>query len=185
MAQQRLTADVRSAILRAVLAHAFVKRKAALKKDWLTLGDAVYRDLYPADVQRKMADLPAGFFEQDDDVLVQFGSVMHRVRWVEQRNIARAHLRGAARVYPTDHPLEKRYRELDTAEDKLRGDEGQASAQTHGVLHSVRTYEKLIEVWPEIEPLALPFRQNEARGTSFALALPIPQLNKALGLPPQ
>lgn len=184
MASQRLTNYVREAILKAALDRAFKAREEELKAEQRAFADAVYHDQYPPELLSKMKALPDGFLLTDDDFRVRFGSNnWERVCWGERRIIAKKH-EGTAIIYDDDHALSLRFNELERKDEELCAEKTAAERNAKAVLNSVTTYNKLIEVWPEIEPLAAPFKQNEARATTFALSLPITQLNKALGLPP-
>lgn len=186
MAQQRLTQHVRDAILRAVISRAFDDREKALKERDRLLGVEVYHDVYSDTLIRKMADMPAGFLPEKDHFQVQFQGRHDYVNWGEKRRIADTHDNNrVVRQYDAAHRLAKMSADLEHDQETFRNEKSATEAQTRATLKSIRSYEKLIEVWPEIEPLARPFRQNEAKATTYALALPITQLNKALGLPPQ
>ena len=179
----RLTNFIREQILAAVLKHAFEAREKALEAEKFALGDAVYNDIYPEPLRKQMAALPDGFLPTDSDVKVQFeGQRFTHVYFGERRRIARTHEYNAARVYEAKHPLTVRYDAWKKAQDDLNAEKSKAKSSAEAVLGSVTTVKKLIEVWPEVEQFARPFA---VESPSRAIALPIKDLNKSLGLPPK
>lgn len=190
MAQQRLTEAVRAAILKNLIDTTFQPRETELKKTRAALGDACYHLTYPHHIQSAMYSLPNGFLPENETLFIQFGTAMDRLGFsedeTESRRIADRHdgQRAVALQLAEDHPLSVRYFELKAAEEKLKADKSSARSSARGVLKSVRSYEKLVELWPAVEPFAKPFRNQEAKATTFALSLPISDINSLLGLKP-
>lgn len=179
----RLNSFIREQILDAVLKHAFEDREKALKEEKHALGDAVYNDIYPKKVREQMAAMPEGFLPVDDDLRVQFdGEGYTQVYFGERRRIANAHRHNAAKVFDAKHPLTLRFAKYQKELSALKAEKNNAKSSAEAVLGSVTTVKKLIEVWPEVEQFARPFA---AESPSRAVALPIKELNKSLGLPPK
>lgn len=180
MATVRLSNYIKETVISSLLSHAFDEREKALDKEWFALGDAVYQDLYPEDVQKKMKALPSGFLPVDDDVRVSFGGDFTRVYFGENRMLSRAHQANAARVYDDKHPLSVRHAAFRKAKDALSLEKSGAKSSAQAILDSVTTVKKLIEVWPEVEPFVKQFQQTDTG--RYLPALPIKDLNARLGL---
>lgn len=183
----RLTEFIRKQILEAVLKHAFDVPEKELKEGQHALGDAVYKDVYPAKVREQMAALPEGFLPTEGHIRVQFDGSGSRgftaVYFGEERRIAKDHDRySAAKVYPAKHAFSAHFDKLKRAEENLKGLKDTAKASAKSVLESVTTVKRLIEVWPEVEQFARPYAEE---APTRAIALPIQELNRSLGLPPK
>ncbi len=179
----RLNAFIRNQILSAVMQHGFAARERALDDEKRAIGEAVYNDVYPEEVQAQMSALPPDYLPSSSDLRVQFqGYGFNRVYFGKSRPIAERHTYNAAVVYDQDHPLHARYHKWTNAQDSFIEQRNSARAEAEAVLRSVTTLEKLIKVWPEVETFAKPFFVVSA---STAVAVPIKQLNAALGLPPK
>ena len=179
----RLNDVIRAQILEAVLQHAFGEREKKLAAERLAMGDYAYKDVYDAKLRRQMAAMPAGFLPENDDLGIQFEGIgFTRLPLAEPRRIADSHRCGAAKVYDSDHQLTLRYRDRSEARDAVGAERREARIRAKTVLGSVTTVKKLIEVWPEVRQFAEPWL---VESPSRALALPIQDLNRALGLPPE
>lgn len=181
MATVRISNYMKEQVISRLLKHAFEEREKSLQAKWYALGDAVYQDLYPADLQKKMNALPAGFLPMDDDVRVSFGGNFTRVYFGENRLLARSHQSNAARVYDDKHPLSVRHDAYRSAKDQLEEETRKAKSSAQAILDSVTTLKKLIEVWPEVEPFVEDFKQTDSG--RYLPALPVQDLNARLGLP--
>ena len=183
----RINAYHREQITQRLLKHAFEKRERAAKKGWKDLGDAVYKDLYPASVRRHIQALGEDFFEKDTDVRVNFGGVTTSLFFYKQdgsyenRPISKAHDYAVAEVYAADHPLAERYFALKDDEGKLSEERQVACAQIDSLLRSAPTLEKLFELWPEVRKHAEDFLADYREKTNLP-AIPIQDLNRQLNL---
>lgn len=179
----RLSSFIREQVLVAVLNHAFEAREKAQEAEKIALGDAVYNDTYPEAVREQMAALPNGFLPVSTGLKVQFeGRTLAQLPFGGRRRIAHTHEYNAAKVYDSKHPLAVRYGAWKDAEGALKRERRDAESSAKAVLESVTTVNKLIQVWPEVEPFA---RFYAVESPSRAVALPIKDLNARPGLPPQ
>lgn len=196
MASTRLTNYIRDRIRQALIKRTFDPRKKELTETEHALGRAVYNDLYSAEVQMQMHRMPEGFLPTACGVQVKFGDSFVQVNWdsadaarrIAARRIADKHdIRGraAAKVYEPDHQLTKEFQKLQQLHKQFDDEMYEARRQINSLLGSCTTVEKLIRTWPEVEEFAKPFLGKDAGVPSTALAIPIADLNKILGLPPQ
>lgn len=179
----RLNKFIRDQILDLMLTHAFGAREKELDKEKYALGNAIYEDVYPEETRKLMESLPGGFLASVGSLKIQFdGRNFTHVHFGEKRRVAYHHQYNAAKAYDGKHPLSKRLTAYQKAKDQLSSERANAKVDARAVLDSVTTVKKLMEVWPECAEFARPFA---AESPSRAVALPIKELNKALGLPPK
>lgn len=177
--------EIGSKLLKRAFDHRFFEFKAELAK----LHDAVYHYLYNDDELQKMEAMPDGFLVETDSILVRFGDdSMHasnffNVQWTEPRRVAVKHDEGrtGAVVIPTSHPLVTWSDDIKERRERLEAEKEHARRQTVAMLRSYSTLERLIQAWPEVEPFAAPFQSGNLPPPT-SLAIPHPELNKALGL---
>lgn len=182
MSTVRLTNYIRETVLARLLKHAFEAREKALEKDKHAFARQVYDAIYPAAIQKAMKALPKGYLPTDGDLKVSFDGEYTHVYFGESRLIAKCHEYNAAKVFDPKDPLTARYHELEKVEEALKAEKSKAKSSAEAALDSCTTVKKLIEVWPEVEPFVKDFATTSQ---SRALALPIKELNKSLGLPPE
>lgn len=171
MSTVRLTNYIRETVLARLLKHAFEAREKALEKDKHAFARQVYDAIYPAAIQKAMKALPKGYLPTDGDLKVSFDGKYTHVYFGESRLVAKCHEYNAAKVF-----------EPKKIEDALKAEKSKAKSSAEAALNSCTTVKKLIEVWPEVEPFVKDFATTSQ---SRALALPIKELNKSLGLPPE
>lgn len=185
MSTVRLTKYIRETVLARLLKHAFEAREKALEKDKHTFARQVYDAIYPAAIQKAMKALPKGYLPTASYLMVSFDGKYTHVYFGESRLVAECHQYGqygAAKVFGPKDPLTVRYHELEKIEDALTAEKSKAKSSAEAALNSCTTVKKLIEVWPEVEPFVKDFATTSQ---SRALAIPIKELNKSLGLPPE
>lgn len=86
-------------------------------------------------------------------------------------------------VFPADNPFSEEFTVLTNARTDLRDEVARVTASTRATLESCTTIQKLIVMWPEVEPFAAPFL-NPSKAAE--VMLPVVQrdaLNDVLGLP--
>jgi hypothetical protein len=182
---QRLTVDIKNSILVAVLHHAFEKREKELIAQEHELAGLVYADVYK-DTFAKMNALPDGYLPERSDISVAFGS-KDSIAVLHMRGLYRCAKKwhgwcdGVPKIYEHKHPLTLHYQRYAKAKDALKQERKDAERKANAVINSVTTVKRLLQVWPEAEKFIKPHLGNSE---SRALTVPMIELNKALGLPP-
>jgi hypothetical protein len=189
----------REQITRAVLTHRFGAAALVLVNDRAALAAAIYDDLYPAAVRRKMKALPAGWLPFEEGITIQFGDSSRNYETLPfngavygsasrvledplervSKLVGYSHSRNCAKVYETGHAFCETYQALKARRVELEREIEAASRQTESAIASVSTFGKLLEMWPEIAPFAAPYDNEPAP----LPALPTATLNTLLRLP--
>ena len=180
MSSVRLNQQIRNTILQRMLKHAFSERLETLDKEEEALGDDIYDDIYPKEIRKKMAALPADYLPIAKYHHVAFGGQVTQIKWAELRRIS-SDLYGyhTAKAYDAADPFSKRFFELEKHRAKLKEERERAAKAAAAALNSCTTIKKLLEVWPEAAPFVEDFTAPPA---VLALTLSIKDLNAQLGL---
>lgn len=199
MASTRLTQSARDQIASAVLLHRFQEPVDALIADRAAFADEVYNDIYRKSDREKMAALPKGWLPETNAINVQFGDQrgyeilqfsghfygkLGSVRTpsdnkrVERRAFSK-NVHGCVKVYDTGHRLAVKHTALDQRYTELKAEFEAAERQVKAALSSATTVNRLVEMWPEVEPFARKFDASPLKVPS----IPTDQLNKLLDLP--
>ncbi len=195
----RLTNTTRDQIASAVLTHRFREPVDALIADRAAFAEEVYNDIYRKADREKMAALPKGWLTETAAINVQFGdsrgyesvqfsgkiygklgSVKTKDdgKSVERRAFAK-NTHGCARVYDADHRLARKHADLGRRFEELKAAFEAAERQVNAALDSATTVNRLVEMWPEVEPFVRPLGTPSPK----VPAIPTDQLNKLLDLP--
>jgi len=198
----RLTKDIRDSILTEVLRHRFQDRIEVLIADRAYFAEKVYNDIYRKADREKMEALPNGWLPNNTSIGVQFGDGGHRYTTVlfdgavygevgrvraktdkprerVKRRVPYKHSHGCVKVYEPAHKLSVEHQKLEGRFDELKQDYETAKRQASAALASVSTINRLVEVWPEIEPFARKYDETPPK----LPAVPTSELNKLLDLP--
>lgn len=175
----RLTQSLRKKITNRILDHGFKDREADLLKTEHVLALQVYAEAYPPKVQKAMKALPSSFFSLDADLTCYIQGRYTSLTLPEER--LQAGGRETAAKFSDTHPIAKEIFAWQAAGEKLNEERAKALRTTQGILAGVRTVEKLVEVWPEIASFTTDLAEPKP---VTALALPMKEINTALGLPP-
>jgi hypothetical protein len=183
MATVRLTNYSRDRILKRVLDFRFSEVTAQLKVEQTQLGDKFYNDVYLPATQKMMLALGPEFFRQQNHLYFRLegGTSKTQVFFDKYRLIANDHYNGVAKIYDDGHPLRVEWEKLEGRVHLNKENREYASTQARNVLWNCSTLQKLLQVWPEVEPFTDEFRNPEP---TRALVVPIQNLNELLGLPP-
>ncbi len=182
----RLTGDMRRGIVRQLVDHALAKREAAHTADEFKLALKAYNARYTPAQRKKLDELPKGWLPTDDDIPVSFGQGRIRLHFGPQNEKT---FNRPTKVFPHSHIREEfileprselavaiaAWRDAGAA---LKAERAALQAKAEGIVESVSTTNRLIEVWPE----AAPFVPKSAQPR----LLPVVQreeLNAAFGLP--
>lgn len=198
----RLTNTIRERIALAVLRHRFSDSIEAMIADKAAFADEVYCDIYKKSDREKISALPAGWLPEEHRVGVKFDNTkfsyenidfsgcvygkISRTRVPQEksepaprRRVLTKHSHGCAKVYDEGHRLAKKFVALKEREDELKVAIVAAERQVNAALESATTINKLVEIWPEVEPFARQFDKSPIK----VPAVPTEQLNKLLDLP--
>lgn len=195
----RLTNTTRDQITSAVLTHRFREPVDALIADRAAFAEEVYNDVYRKADREKMAALPKGWLPETNAIGVQFGDQSGYVslyfgghfygrlrsvrtpgdeKQIERRAFSK-NVHGCVKVYDADHRLAVKHTALDRRYTELKAEFEAAERQVKAALDSATTVNRLVEMWPEVEPFVRPLGTPSPK----VPAIPTDQLNKLLDLP--
>jgi hypothetical protein len=154
MATTRLTKNMCFSIHRALMERAYVERKEELDRKELDLGLAVYLDVYPDHVTKLMKKLPSDFFKRTAQIRVSFNDGFCHLFLPEQMPVGHNHDNnwGVAN-YPAEHRLTAEFLKYRKAKEEYDADYMRLSSEAWAILDRCSTVKKLVDTWPEIEPL--------------------------------
>lgn len=211
MASTRMNTSIREAILTKLLVRAFSDEIAKIGDRETALADKIYNDCYNQQDRNTIASLKEGWLVSSDRLQVNFAGQRIKLglgkplwefcqtgieyklrkdikREPVERRFAHAHKDGyyaTVKSYTADHKLAEEYQRLQQDTESLIQRINTHASEARAVLNSVTTVQKLVKVWPEVEPLATHWMRDEAREIVTGLpAVQMDKLNEALRLPP-
>lgn len=183
MAAIRLTKDTRYILVSRIIEHGFSEAGTALLKEEYDLGLEVYNYAHPEKYRKLMAQFPAGYFGTDDDIYLHVDGEYHKLAFGKRLPFPASRGQSKTEVSITSgEPLGSRVLDFVRRKTKHFEERKTAHSAAYGVVNSVDTLQKLLEVWPEITEFAKDILAKEKAVTS--LAVPIKNLNDMLKLPP-
>lgn len=194
----KLTTWMRECIVKDLLKHRFgraaqefVALKSALALD-------VYHDVFSEDERKAMAGLPRGWLPEVAKLGVQFGDGRNYVELsfngatygaiagvlpeglgAFNMPVPNRNEHGCAKVYEATHAFSERYDALKGRQSDLEREIDTAKRQAEAAIMSASTINKLVTLWPEVEP----FTVRHVPKAAPLPALPTSELNALLGLP--
>lgn len=155
MAATRLTRTMRKKIQNALMRRAYVKQKEEIANLEHELGMTVYDNKYSQENQALMRKLPAEFWERSKHIYASFAGDFYRLTLQELVPLGNQHYRHwtALDYYPEDHELTEAFRKFKKLKEEYEHDCQRLSAEAYGIMAACSTVKKLIETWPEIEPV--------------------------------
>lgn len=192
----RLTRANRERIQTAMLRHRFEDGFRALAEEEADLARDVYKDVYRKKDRDIMTSLPNGWMRECSVISAVFGGQYASLRvngkeyneplglgieveFPTFRMPDKHRASSAVKAYSAGHRLAVRYAKHKSKKEGLREEAFRARKQILVVLQSASTSKKLLEIWPECAPFLAPFTPKKAQ----LPAVPVVELNKALGLP--
>lgn len=182
---RKMTNEIREAIVKASLKHRFKEATEKLIADRRALGDRIYEAAYNAEIRELMDKLPTGFLYEAPEINFFPSKGSRRSSRLPLTKTRRFPLDAQYCYRETgfelSSKLELAYAKLMEREQKILEEQNQAENALRSTLAAYNTVKRLIEGWPEIEPLV-----PEWAKLSDDRKLPVPQvkqLNKLLGLP--
>lgn len=182
----RLTNPMRGTIAKAILDHKYAALLTAADKKQALAGDAVYDALYAEHKQWMCAAPPGAMQEADQFNVVVCGKNGHKRYENVRLSTARPLLfADTCRWYPmAKAPPEvlsayDAYAHAAEAFAAVEAERDATAQDINGVLYSVTTVKRLLEVWPEIATFV-----PDKPTSGGAMAVVPAALNKTLDLPP-
>lgn len=173
----RLTNKLRSQILDAVMDHAFKARQEQLAKAEGALAVELYNLTYTKEEQAFMNKVGSTGFGTKSDIYV---FTLDRARWLSFYGEAKFNMSHRKTAKPEGDLLQRIEAHV-AALDSLRELCIKTHDEAEGILNSVTTVKRLLEVWPEVEA----FVPKNPEQLNNLPAIPLAQLNSVLGLPPE
>lgn len=180
---RRLTNDDRKVIRERLLAHAFGQRAAELLKEEHVLAAAAYDRVYSKKIRDAMAALPPGFVAEEGGIYATVAGRRCSLKFGEPRRVRS----GYAGNIPdkcfnvlADDALGAKILAHANAEKALNEEREKAAMAVRAALSAMVTVKQCLERWPEVRT----FVADLEKKPSTALAIPLRNLNKMLGLPP-
>lgn len=199
MASQRLNAMIRNAIIEAAVNRKFASEMAQLEQDQKdvidlekSLPEMAYKMAFSPDIRKKIKSIPEGWLLNSDLVMVNVEGKGMRPVFVGDRPIPNRYVyNGYGSAIPivivtADHEyfqaetlLAEKRAALDTTRKEIKDKTRALEKKVSGVVNSVTTTKRLLEVWPEVQEL-LP-KGSMVNGDMLP-AIVLDDLNKELGL---
>ena len=180
---RRLTNDDRKLIRERILEHAFSKRAKALAAEENALADAAYDRIYSKKVRDAMAALPRGFLVEDEEIYANVAGRRFCLKLTEPRRARAGYaLNNSDKCFNVlaDDALGMKILAHGDAKKALQAEREKALSSIRAALASMSTVKQCIERWPEIRA----FVEDLEKKPVTALAIPLRDLNRTLGLPP-
>lgn len=179
---RRLTNDDRKLILERLIEHAYAKREAALLETSNVLGMQAHDRIYSKKIRDTMASLPEGFLSVDNDVCVNVGGKRIELRLATSVRVRQGYTAHSERSLSLlgDDAFGLKVVAHAKAIETLRDEKNTAERNIRLALSAMSTVKACIERWPE----ARTFVEDLEKKPVMALAIPLRDLNKTLGLPP-
>lgn len=179
MASTRLTNVMRDRIVTAALQHRFDKPSAKLAATEETLIAEVRRGLHGKAAIGQMDALPEGWMPLSSVARVYFDSSRGTIKLRTAHPFRHPH-NAPFEIAAKDLPkrLVERLDRHKANKAALVVEQEKLRRELRGALGSFATLESLLKRWPELEP----FTKGIERATGNAIAVPIADLNNALGI---
>lgn len=181
-----MSAHQKERIVTAIILHGFATRMDARDAMEHALGNDIYNSMYPEELRKRLAAIPEEFMNLSENIQVRFpGEQWTKVNWGSERPI-RTTEQGRALTFDAEHPFSKAWVAYKEVDNQLCNERTDARRQAQAVVSSARTFEDLLKVWPEITEIVRPIWNAPPPSPPVpSVIVALPQLNKALGLPPQ
>lgn len=188
MATIKLTNSMRDMIENRLVKGKFEKEEAQLKEKMRKIGDKFYKDLYTPSQLKLLASLPSTWCIERSEFYVHIdGQGTSRITLTKPMRLHiggesayRYHEANIYKIYEATHPLVEERRQARDEIDNLATARKELRMQVRGVLNSVTTLGKLVEVWPEIQSYITDLWTPPA--SAGVPAVVIEDLNKLLNL---
>lgn len=164
----RLNKEMRSLICSTLMNRAYIERKQLLEEMEHELGMNVYNDYYSPQIQENMNKLPSEFFQESVCIRVAFNNAFYNLFVKEPLLFSYRHNNlycQAIYNYPADHELTEKFINFKKLKDEFCNERFRLEKETSAILDKCATVKKLLETWPEVEPILkeLNIQTNQSR----------------------
>lgn len=181
MASVKLTDYMRSEIVNRAVKHAFEKREAKLAGAADKLAVRVMRHALGTKLYNAMMDLPEAWFPTAGTTRVSVCGAVEEFKHSKIRVPYSKHgYSVVADAVERGDPLAEAIETQVAAVGALRADREALTAKIKGILNTVTTTGRLLEVWPEVEPFLPAIAAPVDRTVPAVL---ITAINEEIGLP--
>jgi len=186
MATTRLTKTLRNEIHHALMERAYTERREEIVLMEHELGMAVYNDTYSSKDQALMEQLPEEYFLKLHIIRASFNENYYHFSLLEPVSVGNLHsnLWTAFVNYPAEHKLTDTFVRFRKMKEEYDRDRQRLSAESSSILESCMTVKKLIEAWPEIEPLLQKLNIHATQSKEVFLPAIRQDMNALFYLPP-
>jgi hypothetical protein len=162
----------------------------------------VYVDCFSEKDLKLINQMPEGWLPERDDFRVQLGGTVDELHFNGMFNYHHSELRllggllkeikrrfpsqkcgGVIAVFDVASEYVDEHRFLQGASEDLEEEIKRAKATARTTLNKFTTVEKLVELWPQIEPFTRGYVNATIAGAAGLPAIRVEELNKTFGLP--
>lgn len=158
MASTRLTQTIRQEILSAAMNGAYKSDEQLINEKLIDLSEQIYRHLVTEEQERLMGRLPHGFFNLSSAkrayIRPSIGNTSFRhveLKFKKERRLP-AFCSGYNDINIADDAMLEAYLKIEKEKNALEEKRQNLRSHIAGVLESVNTVQKLLDVWPEAKP---------------------------------
>lgn len=202
----RLNKSFRERIAKTILQHRFQKQFDDLIGLRKILADEVYNDTYDPAMQRRMQEMPSGWFANEPHLQVHIGTGWRYVEFnggwshysippayemlkhpaTESRLVAYMH-KGSSikKEFSVRDPIGQLAERSDNAQAELAAQLATAGAKVKAALKDWYTVEALEKAWPDIGDFLKPFKVTPTHNPRQLPVIQTAELNSLLDLPPE
>lgn len=175
----RLTNNIRDVICVRVMKHSFEEKINAAKELLQNQADVLYRSSFSNSEWEYIVKCPPGFLEMTNAVTLFVCGENLRINLASLSPLPASMRYGSVPMeFRASVEDQKKYRAIKVSYDALEKERATARSKLVTALRSFPTTEKLLELWPEIEP----FIEDMLQKKSGLPAIPISSLNQILHL---
>ena len=156
MSSTRLNKELRFLIRSSLMQRAFVERKQQIEYLEHELGMEIYNDMYSPQIREDMSKLPRNFFEESICIKVVFNNCFHTLFVKEPLIFGYLHNSlYTPDIYsiPGDHNLSEKFFNIKKLKDDFAKEQSRLEKQLSVFHNKCATVQKLIETWPDVEPI--------------------------------
>ena len=194
----RITKSFARTVTDGLLKEALREEAQQIREEAKDLAALVYEDIYKNEIDA-MGELPDGFLFQKSSITVDMAgdytvlsfdgrhagfalSVVGESPTAVYLPVSWAHRHHSGKNYPPSSKTYKRFQRLERAAKEFSDKYARLRVGTNAAILAARTYKRLAEEWPEIEPWIAKHAPTSTRLQSKALAVDRAALNEALKL---
>ena len=200
MAKTRMNQEDRQSIAAAILDHKFKPLFLANNEEQYALGLRVYDALYDEETKKWIKQAPEGWLSHSTSVTVNAAGRKYSLRFGLKSNPATnsqlwtqlpvciRHADSwnyASKTFVAGDELGEAIAKNATDAEELKTMHAKAKEQLNAALSALRSFEDVLEKWPEVESFVKPRMQARCVEVPGLPAVKFSDLNTMLGLPPE